>query len=184
MAAQQPAQGTDAPEQPPTPTLLHNAALAGAVLCPIIMLMPPRRLDWRFAILGAGFSMSTSQLAYDYTGRSIHQRIGDRVSAAFSSDLPEAAKETQRRLREERMRKLGLSEEEMRRQELEKRGIAQRLWYGAEDKEEWQKKRHDEHQKALEEGKALSDIIIEQVKEVLPGGKSSAEKKDDDEKKP
>ncbi|KAH7363055.1 hypothetical protein B0T11DRAFT_329062 [Plectosphaerella cucumerina] len=178
MAAQ-PA-GTGAPEQPQTPTLLHNAAIAGAIICPIIMLLPPRRLDWRFAILGGTFSMATSQLAYDYTGRSIHQRIGDRVQGAFSNELPEAAKETQRRLREERMRKLGLSEEEMRRQEQAKRGVAARLWYGAEDKDEWQKKRHDEHQKALEEGKGLSDIIIEQVKEVLPGGG----KKDDDEKKP
>lgn len=179
MAAQEPT-GTGAPANPPTPALLHNAALAGAIIAPLIMLLPPRKLDWRFAILAGTFSMSTSQLAYDYTGRSVHQRIGDRVQNAFSNELPEAAKETQRRLREERMRKFGLSEEDMRRQELAKRGVISRMWYGTEDKDEWQKKRHDEHQKALEEGKGLSDIIIEQVKEVLPG---SGKKNDDDEKK-
>lgn len=182
MAAQQPT-GTG-PEQAPTPPLLHNAAIAGVIICPIIMLLPPRRLDWRFGILSAGFSMSASQLAYDYTGRSIHQRIGDRMSKTFSSEMPEAARETQRRLREERMRKLGVSEEEMRRLEAQKRGKLEKLWYGTEATEDWQKKRWEEHQQALEEGKGLSGIIMDQVKEVLPGSKEKEDEKGEDEKKP
>lgn len=181
MAAQQP---TGDSQQPPTPPLIHNAALAGAVICPIIMLLPPRRMDWRFLILSGAFSMSASQLAYDYTGRSIHQRIGDRVSGAFSTEMPAAARETQRRLREEKMRRLGLDEAAMRRHEAEKRGGLEKLWYGSETDEDWKKKRWEEDQKALDEGKGLSGIIMDQIKDVMPGSKKEGEKKDGEEKKP
>lgn len=127
-------------------------------------------MDWRFLILAATFSISTSQLAYDYTGRSIYDRFGARAQQLFDSDLPEHAKEAQRRLRHERMAREGLTEADMRRIELEKRGRLEKLWYGDETREEWSQRRAEEHKKALEEGKGLWGIIVDQVAEVMPGG--------------
>ncbi|KAL2753882.1 hypothetical protein ACRALDRAFT_1062858 [Sodiomyces alcalophilus JCM 7366] len=169
---------------PNTPPLIHKAAIAGAVISPIVMLLPPRRMDWRFLILAATFSMSTSQLAYDYTGRSIYDRFGARAQQVFNSDLPEHAKEAQRRLRQERMAREGLTEADMRRIELEKRGGLEKLWYGDETREEWNQRRAEEHRKALEEGKGLWGIIIDQVSEVIPGsGKRSQQEQDEGAKK-
>ncbi|ROT40838.1 hypothetical protein SODALDRAFT_330567 [Sodiomyces alkalinus F11] len=156
--------------QQTTPPLVHKAAIAGAIISPLVMLLPPRRMDWRFLILAATFSMSTSQLAYDYTGRSIYDRVGDRAQQIFNSDLPEHAKEAQRRLRQERMAREGLMEADMRRIELEKRGRLEKLWYGDETQEEWNRRRAEDHKKALEEGKGLWGIIVDQVVEVMPGG--------------
>ncbi|KAM0324171.1 hypothetical protein ACHAQA_008364 [Verticillium albo-atrum] len=170
--------------KPSTPPVIHNAAILGAVLSPIIMLLPPRRVDWRFFLLTTTFSMSTSQLAYDWTGQSIYDRVGKRFERLTTNELPQAAQETQRRLREERMRREGLTEEDMRRKELGKRNALQKLWYGDETEESWNKKRAEEHQNALEEGQGLSGIIMGQIGEVFSGKSAdNEEKKDDSEKK-
>ncbi|KAM0285129.1 hypothetical protein ACHAQH_001557 [Verticillium albo-atrum] len=168
--------------KPSTPPLIHNAAIAGAVISPIIMLLPPRRVDWRFFLLTTTFSLSTSQLAYDWTGQSIYDRVGKRFERLTTNELPQAAQETQRRLREERMRREGLTEEDMRKKELAKRNALQRLWYGNETEESWNKKRAEEHQNALDEGQGLSGIIMGQISEVI-SGKEAGVNKDDEEKK-
>ncbi|CRK35687.1 hypothetical protein BN1708_001319 [Verticillium longisporum] len=167
--------------KPSTPPLIHNAAIAGAVISPIIMLLPPRRVDWRFFLLTTTFSMSTSQLAYDWTGQSIYDRVGKRFERLTTNELPPAAQETQRRLREEKMRREGLTEQGLRQQELAKRNALQKLWYGNETEESWNKKRAEEHQTALEEGQGLSGIIMGQISEVV-SGKSDDTKKDDEGK--
>ncbi|KAK2000387.1 hypothetical protein LX36DRAFT_572445 [Colletotrichum falcatum] len=173
------------PALPQTPPLIHNTAIAASILCPLIMLMPPRRVDWRFFMLTTGFSASTNQLIYDWTGQSIYQRVQSRFARMFPTVLPEQAQRTKQLLREERMRREGLTEEQMRAIEYKKRNLAQRLWYGSEP-EDWDAKRGAEHAKALAEGKGLSDLILEQVAEVWSSPKKDESKReggDDDEKK-
>ncbi|KAJ0308233.1 hypothetical protein COL5a_000861 [Colletotrichum fioriniae] len=177
-----------APAQTPTPTpkIITNAAWAGVVLCPLIMLMPPRRIDWRTFMLWTGFSASGNQLIYDYSGQSLFQRMQSRLGRMFPTTLPEQAQRTKQLLREERMRREGLTEEQMRAIEFKKRNLAQRLWYGSEP-EDWEAKRAAEHAKALAEGKGLGDLIAEQVSEVWSGAKKEVEEeqgqKNDSEKK-
>ncbi|OLN84444.1 hypothetical protein CCHL11_08225 [Colletotrichum chlorophyti] len=172
-----------APEAPlpQTPPLVHNTAIAATVICPLIMLLPPRKMDWRFFMLTTGLSASTNQLIYDWTGQSIYQRVQSRFARMFPTALPEQAQRTKQLLREERMRREGLTEEQMRALEYKKRNIAQRLWYGSEP-EDWDAKRGAEHAKALAEGKGLGDLIVEQVSEVW-GGKSGEKKEEGDGEK-
>ncbi|CRK48294.1 hypothetical protein BN1723_007936 [Verticillium longisporum] len=145
--------------KPSTPPLIHNAAIAGAAA-------PAAR---GLAVLPAD----------DNIFHSIYDRVGKRFERLTTNELPPAAQETQRRLREEKMRREGLTEEGLRQQELAKRNALQRLWYGNETEESWNKKRAEEHQTALEEGQGLSGIIMGQISEVI-SGKSDDTKKDDD----
>ncbi|TDZ22450.1 hypothetical protein C8034_v009949 [Colletotrichum sidae] len=171
---------TPKPEGTPTgtPPIIHNFCIAAAIASPILMLLPPRRMDWRFAMHSTILSASTNQLIYDWTGQSVYQRIGARFEAMFPTALPEQAQRTKQLLREERMRREGLTEEQMRAIEFKKRNLAQRLWYGSEP-EDWDAKRGEEHAKALAEGKGLGDLIVDQVKEVWDGEKGKKEGGDD-----
>ncbi|KAK1594775.1 uncharacterized protein LY79DRAFT_548416 [Colletotrichum navitas] len=182
-STQQPAGSS--PALPQTPPLIHNAAIAASVLCPLIMLMPPRRRDWRFYMLATGFTASVNQLIYDWTGQSVYQGVQSRFARMFPTALPEQAQRTKQLLREERMRREGLTEEQMRAIEYKKRNLAQRVWYGDEP-EDWDAKRGAEHAKALAEGKGFGDLIVKQVAEVWGSAKKDEEKReggDDNEKK-
>lgn len=170
------------PELHGTPPLVHNFCIAAAVLSPVMMILPPRRMDWRFFMHSSIFSASTNQLMYDWTGQSIYQRVGARFEAMFPTTLPDQAQKTRQALREERMRREGLTEEQMRAIEYKKRSFAERIWYGKEP-EDWDKKRGEEHAKALAEGKGLGDLIVDQVKEVWDGEKDKKTEADNNDKK-
>lgn len=169
-------------EQPPLPprnAFIHNSAVAGAVIAPLAMLLPPRKMDFRFFILAGAFSIATNQLAYEYTGSSIYSRFTSRMGSMVGTDLPEGAKRTQQLLREHREREAA----EKRKADDEKRGVvkvAHNVWMGGE-KEDWNEKRAEEHRQKFEEGKGYGDIIIEQVTDVLQGNWGSGDKKNVDE---
>ncbi|TPX09661.1 uncharacterized protein E0L32_009134 [Thyridium curvatum] len=88
-----------------TPAWLHNFALAATVLGPVGMLLPPRRADFKLVILTSGTFWGTSQLAYDYTGRSINQRFTDRFARWTDGGLPEAARKNQALMQAEKARR-------------------------------------------------------------------------------
>jgi hypothetical protein len=167
----------------PSPALINYTWMAMAVLCPIAMALPPRRMDIRFMVLSGGFSFSTDQLLREYTGRGVYQRFSDRLSGAFTSELPERAKETQRRLREERERREAvLPEEERRALENTRRKATVGLFGGllsADEGEGWKEKRLEAHRKGMEEGKGISDLIMDHVSEAFKG-KDGEAKKDDE----
>jgi len=145
--------------------------MAMAVLCPIGMLLPPRRMDMRFLILTGGFSLSTDQLLREYTGQGIYGRFKTRAESAFSTGLSEKALETQKRLREERARmEASLSEEERRRLEESRRPKGLKGLFAADEGEDWKEKRLEAHRKGLEEGKGISDLIMEHVSEAFGKG--------------
>ena len=186
-----------APEKPPTEhplperiPLIHNAALAGTILVPMVMLLPPRRMDLRFFVLAGTFSIASNQLAYEYTGQSLYARFNSRLTGAFTVDLPEGAQRTQRLLREHREREAaaaaakaaaGNSQAGARSDDDNKglRGTVRSVWMGSES-EGWKEKRLEEHRQALEEGKGLGGIIMDQIAEVFGGGKDKSTDKRDD----
>lgn len=158
----------DQPGPPPSEAhaFLNNSALAGAIICPLVMLIPPRKLDLRFLVLSSAFSLSTNHLAHVYTGESIYARFQRRTNAvvnSVSNPLPPEAQRTQQLLREHRAAKEAA--------EKGKGGLAKvvdDVWMGGEDKD-WQKKRLEEHQRSFDEGKGMMGIIMDQITDVVSG---------------
>ena len=74
---------------PPLPErvpIIHNLAMAGTILTPLVMLLPPRKMDLRFLVLAGTFSLSSNQLAYEYTGTPpSRSRCSRRISLVFSA---------------------------------------------------------------------------------------------------
>lgn len=167
------------PALPPRSPIIHNIALAGAIITPLVMLLPPRKMDIRFFVLAGTFSLATNQLAYEYTGQSIYGRFGNRVGNVFDNSLPEGARKTQLLLREQKEKEAAEKQRQM--QEKNKTaGMVKDIWMGGES-EDWQEKRAEEHRKSMEEGKGLSGIIFEQIADVWNGnyGKKAAKKEED-----
>lgn len=138
--------------------ILRNVAIGGVVICPIIMLLPPRKLDLYTFSLGLGFYLSADHLCESYYGRGLVTQLSPFRAAA---DLPtERAREVQRQLREardEERRKLGKGKED--------EGVLKKIWMGGES-EGWKERRLEEEKKAIEEGKTFSDMIFEQIWDV------------------
>ncbi|KAJ6160655.1 hypothetical protein N7470_004051 [Penicillium chermesinum] len=152
----------------------HGATttLAWVVLIssPILVALPPRRLDpltvWNIST----FAIAANYLTREKTGRSIVDRIETRISRAQGvyADLPsERARQIQEQMRAAREAQirdgsvLGEELEKLKaRQEQEKGGLK-------------------EEQKAIEEGKGYGDLISEYVWEVWNWGKKKDEEEDE-----
>ncbi|KOS19187.1 hypothetical protein ESCO_000485 [Escovopsis weberi] len=159
------------PPLPPRNPFIHNAAIAGAVICPLAMLLPPRKADIRAFVLLGTFSLCANQLAYEYTGHSVYERFGSRVGAVFDTSLPQGAQRTQQLLREQRERDREAARRKGEEEEAEAQrrgGVLRDIWMGGEG-EDWKRRRAEEHRKSFEEGKGMSDVIFEQVADVFSG---------------
>ncbi|KAI0446681.1 hypothetical protein F4803DRAFT_477931 [Xylaria telfairii] len=95
--------------------MIHTVALGVTPLALLALFLPPRRFDLRATTLGGVAIWGTNQLAHDYTGKSFAQRFSSRMASLAGTELPEKAKATQARLREEKERreKLRALREEM-----------------------------------------------------------------------
>lgn len=167
------------PEKPPLPprnAFIHNSALAGAIITPLAMLLPPRKADIRLLVLVGTFSLCTNQLAYEYTGQSIYGRFGSRVGSIFDTSLPEGAKRTQQLLKEQKEREA--AQKKQQQQEESKNGVLRDIWMGGEG-DDWKQKRAEEHKKSFQEGKGMSDLIFEQIADVFSGNWRGKAKNDD-----
>ncbi|KAH8763864.1 hypothetical protein BGZ57DRAFT_956175 [Hyaloscypha finlandica] len=193
-----------APSQPPAEfdraQLIHNISLGALIVCPIIILLPPRKLDIYTLALLSGTFAGGNQLSKEYTGTSMLQRFGNRLESVSGRELPPKAQEMQIRLREEKVRReeaLAGGIGEMRRKgeelaervRLEKeqkekkdRGLLEKVWMGSEG-EDWKEKRDQREKEALEEGKGYGGMIMDQIWEVWNWGRDKTEEiKEKDEK--
>lgn len=142
-----------------------------AVACPLLALLPPRKLDFFTAGLGITTIYSTNFLVRDYTGRSIQQHItGYRPPVLTRENVQKDEAHTQASdaARLERQGALMSSNKE-------RMGIAEQVEGTRQAK--WAQERNQEVQDALDVGKGFGDIIIDQVYEVWNWGK----KRDDDD---
>ena len=195
-AAEATSSPTQAQEEPAplkyygTPTALHNIALIAAIVGPIGLLLPGRgrrTFSIQNAIIGSGSFFGINQLAYDFTGKSVVQRSNERWRRLLTplDPLPQKAKERKALMEAERARRAGTlppaaAEEERRKMEEKEsaqRGVVERIWMGNE-KAGWQERRRDEDRKALDSGKGVGDIIMDQIWEVW--GKKGEDGKNDD----
>ncbi|RAL59290.1 hypothetical protein DID88_007003 [Monilinia fructigena] len=190
----QPSQFTQPdPANPRTTPLLHNASLAALVVCPIVMLLPPRKMDvYTFALMTTTF-IGGNHLAYEYTGVSMMNRIQNRITAFSNIELSEKAKETQRKIREAQEKKrmeengkfsakiIEFQDQNAKRgvlEALEKRSTGGSAVNKVEEErkesvlekiwlggegKDWKEKRDQKEKEALEAGKGYGDLIMEQI---------------------
>lgn len=137
--------------------IIRNVAIGGVIVCPLIALMPPRKLDLYTFSLGVGFYLSADHLCESYYGRGLVTQLSPFRAV---TELPtERAREVQNKIREakeEERRKLGKPEDE---------GVLKKIWMGGET-DGWKERRLEEEKKAIEEGKSFSDMIYEQIWDV------------------
>ncbi|CAI6332774.1 unnamed protein product [Periconia digitata] len=153
--------------------LTRNLAIGGLITCPVIALLPPRKLDLYTFSLAIGFYLSADHLAQSSTGRPLLQQF------SFTNPVTTLPTERAERNREllkeaERVRREGLGELKDKERE---RGVLERVWMGGES-EGWKERRLEEERKALEEGKSFADMIFEQIWHVWNWGDDKENKKE------
>lgn len=147
---------------------MRNLAIGGVIACPIIMALPPRKLDLYTLALGMGFYLSADHLCEVNYGRGLIHSIIPSKALTVDAMPTDKAREMQAKLREVRekgregLRKEGVLSGEDGKDTL---GVLEKLWMG-EEKEGWKERRIEEERKALEEGKGYTDLIMEQIWDV------------------
>jgi hypothetical protein len=187
-------------------TFKRYAAWTFVVAAPILIALPPRKLDLYTVALSGAFVGSANALYRENNPRGlgilddIQKQIfapkqrSDAPSAAGSSGMfnglpTERAMEVQARLRAAREASLSGDELEKYRaaRHAQDRSMGEKIWLGGET-EGWKERRLREEQKALEEGKGYGDLIMDHIWEVWnwgqrrPSSASESEKKDVDGK--
>ncbi|KAA8568974.1 hypothetical protein EYC84_007946 [Monilinia fructicola] len=186
MSTTQPAQFTQPdPANPRTTPLLHNASLAALIVCPIVMLLPPRKMDvYTFALMTTTF-IGGNHLAYEVirkakeTQRKIREAQEKKrmeESGKFSGKMIEFQHQGAKREGVlEALEKRSAGESTANKVEEErKESVLEKIWLGGEGKD-WKEKRDQKEKEALEAGKGYGDLIMEQIWEVWNGGKKKME---------
>ncbi|GIJ89330.1 hypothetical protein Asppvi_008268 [Aspergillus pseudoviridinutans] len=165
----------------------HYAALTFLVASPVLIALPPRKLDHLTVLLAGAFCVSANHLTRERTGRSIVDRIEARITSTPSLAIPDLpsqrAQEVQAKLRaarEAQIREGGLVGEELEKlkaRQAQEKGVAERIWMGGET-EGWKERRLREEQKALEEGKGYGDLIKEHIWDVWTWGQKDGDKEE------
>lgn len=165
--------------------LVHNLALAGIIICPILLFLPPRKLDSYTWALIAGIAVSGNQLTEHYTGRGFPQRIQDdmaarRAWAARKYEEMEKNAEIKQRNAEGMMGKMNMGTGE------ERKGVMEEIHKRQEEEEarrakkaNWKVERDRREKEAEEEGRGIGDLITDQMWEVWNWRKRGDNTKDE-----
>jgi hypothetical protein len=162
-------------------TTLRRAAIFTLVCCPALAALPPRKLDFYTVGLIGITGFSANYLYRESQGQSIWQVIGgskaEELRPKGDTSLPtDKAREFQRQLKVQReanaARLGGNAAAATAAGQDDKQNILEQVYYGTEKPEGWRERRAKEDQKALAQGKGLSDIIMDQIWEVWTWGKA------------
>ncbi|OOF93648.1 hypothetical protein ASPCADRAFT_209580 [Aspergillus carbonarius ITEM 5010] len=159
------------------------------VASPILIALPPRKLDNLTVLLTSAFCISANHVTREYTGRSIVDRIEARISrnpVSAMSELPsQRALEIQAKLRAAReiqiQTAMGEELEKLKARQAQEKPVMERVWMGGET-EGWKERRLREEQKALDEGKGYGDLIKEHIWDVWTWGQKEGEEGEGEEK--
>lgn len=166
--------------------LQSKASIALCVACPVIVALPPRKIDFYTFGLVAIWVFSANRVSVDRTGRSILEHAVARQrwlssggsgsgAMALPTEKAEHMREQLRRQREEALRATSgstaisaaaRSGSDSQQQSGEKElGVLAQLWLGDEkhDKEHWREKRLEKEREALNQGKGYSTMIMEHI---------------------
>jgi hypothetical protein len=148
--------------------IVRNLCIGGVIVCPLVMILPPRKLDLYTFSLGVGFYLSADHLFTLNTGRGLVQQFAPKYGFSGIDSMPtEKAREMQRVIREEREkgRRLEGARVLSGGGEQETPSMLGKIWMG-DEKEGWKERRMEEERRALEEGKGYMDMIFEQIWDV------------------
>jgi len=146
--------------------LKNTTSISLLLACPLLMLLPPRKLDLYTFSLGGAWLWSANALSRERSGRSILER----VDAWRPRDLPgRRAEEVRERLRTERGVRGGGEGDGGEGGKGKEKGLVGRLWMGGEE-EGWKERRDREEREALEEGRGYGGLILDQIWEVWSWG--------------
>ncbi|EME85906.1 uncharacterized protein MYCFIDRAFT_39873 [Pseudocercospora fijiensis CIRAD86] len=132
---------------------LHNAAIATLVVCPILALLPPRKLDMYTIGLVGLTGYSANYLIRESSGRSIWQQITRPQRQPLPKESTPSASV------------IG---------ELQKEGRND-IGSAYYEQGSWKAQRQREIKDDVEEGKSFSDMIVDQVWSVWNQGKKNEE---------
>lgn len=132
--------------------LVHNAALASVIACPILAILPPRKLDlYTWGLVGVT-GYSANYLIRESSGRSMWQHVS-RQQPQFANKVIEEKEEQQ--------------QQPSVIADLQKQGRG------------WKAQRQQEIKDDVEEGKGFADMIMDQIWEVWNQGKTTDEDGED-----
>lgn len=146
-------------------SFLHNASIGMLVVAPILIAIPPRKLDlYTFSLLG-GMTASVNHLCKERTGAGLlYQLPGAR--------LPSYAQQYQ----EEPLGRRLLEEDNLQPMLRSQPDVAKISKIESATKDDWKKQRLAEEQQKLDEGEGYGGMIMDQIWDVW----NQAEKKAED----
>lgn len=149
----------------------RNLAIGLFVACPVIALLPPRKLDLYTLALGGVWFASANHVSGIRSGRTVFQRISEPTPQPAPSQKYE---EMQRQLRER-----GIQGSEKRQGTL---GVVDKIWMGDQG-DDWKAKRAEREREVLQSGEGYGTLIMDQIKEVWTGKKNKEDEENTGEKK-
>lgn len=132
---------------------VHNVAVAALIACPILALLPPRKLDIYTIGLITTTAYSANYLVREKSGRGVWQHIS-RQPATIQQET-----------------ELGSVVGELQKQ---RRNVS-----GQDYQSGWKAERQKEIREDVEEGKGFGDMIVDQIWEVWNQGKVKDEDDED-----
>jgi hypothetical protein len=164
--------------------LVFATSVGAVVLCPLIIALPPRKFDIYTVAMIAGAAMGGNQLAREYTGRSIVERMRDM---ATPTPVPRAGRAPQDMEQKKRVPLEGVPKPFGGRGTASaketgegagdggRRGVLEAIWVG-DERAGWKAERDAREKKALEDGRGYGGLILDQIWEVWNGGREKVEK--------
>ncbi|KAF2740181.1 hypothetical protein EJ04DRAFT_234569 [Polyplosphaeria fusca] len=151
----------------------RNIAIGGVIGFPLLIALPPRKLDFYTFSLVVGTYLSADHLLEHYTSHGVlyHALVRGRDQPGLGSALPTEKAQQIARANEE----LRAGRESLLEGSENKKSMWQKVYYGDEDPKHWKEKRMEEERQNEEEGKSISEVIFEQIWEVW-----NWDKKEDD----
>ena len=168
MSSTNPGQGTDLRD--PFNTFVYRTSQATLVVAPVLILIPPRKLDFYTLLLAGGFVASAGHLIQQR--RRSHPEKGSFLMPAKAQQVKEQlAKQKEKRLLEEPGPALDSGKKQGGSLLEEK---AKEIWMGGET-DGWKDRRLREERERLAKGEGYGDMIMDQIWEVWNWGEKKAE---------
>ncbi|KAA6410629.1 MAG: hypothetical protein FRX48_06051 [Lasallia pustulata] len=170
----------------------HTLSLSLLIACPLLLLLPPRKLDLYTFSLSTAWLVSANHVVGERSGRGILGNLGETrwvrgdvgkerearggVAAQKKIERPTGGADGDTATGRHAGSRSGKKEEEE--EEGGMAGLTKRLWMGGE-KEGWKERRVREEREGLSEGKGYAGLILDQIREVGRWGKGGDEGKED-----
>jgi hypothetical protein len=151
---------------------LHNTALAAVIVCPIIALLPPRKLDVYTFTLGGTTIFSANWLVREHSGRNIWQHVGIASQQPLSASDENSTVPPKEQVNSQR--EIHHASQDLHRAKKDgKPSVTEQV---QSQRQAWKEQQQKEIEEDVEEGKSIADVITGQIWNVWNWGK-----KDDDD---